>query len=302
MLARTLLLPVLWSVLVLAAIVIYPLVAGLGRPVPPAGLTAQTVVPPAGQPADPRSSAMATSFGYAAAASGSSASTPDGFERAVEEEVFRLTNERRRKVGASPLAADKELAAAGRAHSHDMLKRGYFDHVTPEGLTPADRVAGIHRTLIGTAGENIYKQINPSASDPAVVAQQALDKLIASPGHRQNIEQADFTHLGVGVARDGDKVLVTQVFADAAGFLTMPLPAHVRRQGRLDLDVGHVASGEQPRQFALFRPERGVRAFGPFESSNPVVVADPGHYRLELIFATPSGRSVYFGPDIDVLP
>jgi uncharacterized protein YkwD len=48
---------------------------------------------------------------------------------------------------AQPLAFNVILIAAARLHSEDMAARGYFAHVTPEGLAPIDRVmaAGLRR-------------------------------------------------------------------------------------------------------------------------------------------------------------
>jgi uncharacterized protein YkwD len=35
-----------------------------------------------------------------------------------------------------------------------------------------------------------------------------------SPGHRANILTSEFTHVGVGVAKDGDFYYVAQMFVD----------------------------------------------------------------------------------------
>src|SRR5438105_11781400 len=42
---------------------------------------------------------------------------------------------------SQPLAFDPLLIQAARDHSQDMSARGYFSHVTPEGLDPGARIS-----------------------------------------------------------------------------------------------------------------------------------------------------------------
>ncbi len=102
--------------------------------------------------------------------------------------MLEMVNQERRKVGLKALENDEPLAAVGRAHSADMLARGYFSHNTPEGQDPFDRMekAGI---VYRVAGENL-------AYAPTV--EIAMTGLMNSPGHRANILKPDFTKLGVG--------------------------------------------------------------------------------------------------------
>jgi hypothetical protein len=44
--------------------------------------------------------------------------------------------------GLWPLAPNALLNEVARLHCEDMLQRGFFSHVTPDGLTPEDRVIG----------------------------------------------------------------------------------------------------------------------------------------------------------------
>ncbi len=52
--------------------------------------------------------------------------------------------------GLWPLVSNPVLNEVARAHCEDMLERGYFSHITPEGLTPEDRVisAGYNATIV----------------------------------------------------------------------------------------------------------------------------------------------------------
>ena len=87
---------------------------------------------------------------------------------------------------APPLEEHEELACASRIHSWDMYNRGYFDHDTPEGLNPSDRVA-LMGSVINMAGENL-------ASTPSTPVSLWMD----SPGHCANIMNASYDYAGVG--------------------------------------------------------------------------------------------------------
>ena len=91
------------------------------------------------------------------------------------------------------MKADRKLTEVGRAHCLDMFKRSYFSHYTPEGSSPFDRMreAKINYTF---AGENL-------AYAPSV--EIALQGLMNSKGHRENILRAEFGHLGVGIIDGG---------------------------------------------------------------------------------------------------
>jgi len=81
------------------------------------------------------------------------------------------------------------LAASALAHAKDMAERGYFDHVTPDGVRPEQRMAkaGWH---VMPVGENIAA----GQAIPAEVVQGWID----SPGHCKNLLNPNFKHLGVG--------------------------------------------------------------------------------------------------------
>jgi uncharacterized protein YkwD len=127
-------------------------------------------------------------------AGGSAAARPaagaaDG--AASVEEMARLVNAHRRARGCPALAWLQPAADAAQAHSADMARRNYFDHVTPEGQQPWDRLTarGVRYRLMA---ENI-------AWTPEQSARQTLQGWINSPGHRQNLENCAYTHHGIGL-------------------------------------------------------------------------------------------------------
>jgi uncharacterized protein YkwD len=150
----------------------------------------------------------------------------------VERSVLEETNRRREHAGLDTLSWDPELANVARAHSEDMSKHDYFAHQNLRGQSPADRAseAGYQcRRFLGFViagvGENLYQgwlfssytERSSARSNNYLTAQEigtmAVDGLMGSPSHRENILRTHYERLGVGVAvSDDQKVYVTQKF------------------------------------------------------------------------------------------
>ncbi|OHV32148.1 serine protease [Parafrankia soli] len=110
------------------------------------------------------------------------------------DEVVRLTNVEREKAGCGPLAVDTRLTAAAQAHTADMAANDYFSHDGQDGSSPGDRTraAGFPS---GFVGENIAA----GSTTPAATLQMWMN----SSGHRANILNCGYTHIGVGYAQGG---------------------------------------------------------------------------------------------------
>ena len=114
-------------------------------------------------------------------------------------------NEDRLDHDLPALLCSVSLVEVARLHSEDMSLRGFFSHVNPEGEQPWDRLERFGVTNWQTVGENIAR----GDMTPAVVERAWMN----SPGHRANILNPDYTHIGVGVFRDGNNTSWTQLFA-----------------------------------------------------------------------------------------
>ena len=126
-----------------------------------------------------------------------------------ESEILDLVNQERARDGLPPLKFSPRLAVIARGHSYDMAMRHYRGHNSPDGVAPADRIAGVgieYRAV----GENIYVDDNADSAD---VSRRALNGWMHSPEHLANIVSAKFTETGVGVAQSADgSTYVTQDF------------------------------------------------------------------------------------------
>ncbi len=125
----------------------------------------------------------------------STPSTTTSDVNAFEQEVVKLTNAERTKAGLSPLQTDDKLMAAAREKSPDMQSNNYFSHTSPTFGSPFDRMKALGITY-KSAGENIAQ----GQRSPQEVVQAWMD----SPGHRANILNGKFTHIGVGYVKSGN--------------------------------------------------------------------------------------------------
>ncbi|MEH7535333.1 CAP domain-containing protein [Bacillus toyonensis] len=112
-----------------------------------------------------------------------------------EQRVVELTNAERTKQGLPALKIDTELSKVARVKSEDMQKNNYFDHNSPTYGSPFDMMKkfGISYT---SAGENIAQ----GQRTPEEVVQAWMN----SAGHRANILNNGFTHIGVGYVESGN--------------------------------------------------------------------------------------------------
>jgi uncharacterized protein YkwD len=132
--------------------------------------------------------------------------------REVERRVYVLTNQVRRKYHLSPLDRDNALVTTARAHSDDMLRRHFFSHVNPDGKNPQQRIAPAYARTLARAGENIWSGHGYDYSDSKLMARIIVDSWISSPGHRANLLNPHYTHMGVGVSVLGKEIRATQNF------------------------------------------------------------------------------------------
>jgi uncharacterized YkwD family protein len=107
--------------------------------------------------------------------------------------MFNLVNEERKLRGLHELKIHEGLVKVARLKSKDMIDLRYFAHQSPTYGSPFDmmRNAGIAYTY---AGENL-------AGAPTVA--RAHTALMNSPGHRANILNVNYTHVGIGIVDGG---------------------------------------------------------------------------------------------------
>ncbi|MCO5165600.1 MAG: CAP domain-containing protein [Planctomycetes bacterium] len=160
-----------------------------------AAATLPATAPATAAPAPATGNTQGSRFWYQRDTFGNPLKVHTSAEEALATQVVTLINQERTKVGAAPLAPLADCVRAAKAHVEDMKGRNYFAHVSPDGLTPEDRLRLTGAGPTRAVGENI-------AAGQAL-ARAIVDTWLASPPHRANMLSPMFTHVGVGVASGG---------------------------------------------------------------------------------------------------
>jgi hypothetical protein len=119
-----------------------------------------------------------------------------------KETLAMLVDAARRRAGAPPLVRDPRLDEAANAHCRDMVENRFFGHVSPSRGPLARRLAalGLDPRLMS---ENVARSGSVA---------RLHHNLMQSPSHRVSIVDPSFTHLGLGLARDGNDLVATEIF------------------------------------------------------------------------------------------
>ncbi|MEL4026818.1 SafA/ExsA family spore coat assembly protein [Lysinibacillus endophyticus] len=126
---------------------------------------------------------------------GQKINVPDQEGQAVEAEVVRLVNVERAKVGLPALKNDWELARVAEHKSQDMATKKYFDHTSPTYGSPFTMLKN-YGISYRSAGENIAQGQRTAA--------EVVNAWMNSSGHRANILNKNYTHIGVGYVSNGN--------------------------------------------------------------------------------------------------
>ena len=127
-----------------------------------------------------------------------------------EEGLLREMNREREQFGLEPLVASAVLTGIARARSRDMTEQQYFGHFHPDGISVYAllQAAGVR---YAAGGENLAKV----AGDVEHSVRSAIEALMESDSHRENILNPRYRFIGVGsVTDDSGITILTAVFTD----------------------------------------------------------------------------------------
>lgn len=126
--------------------------------------------------------------------------------------IVRLSNAERVRAGLAPLQENSLLQRSAELKAQHMLKHNYFEHVSPDGLSPwawFDRVGYRYEF----AGENLAIDF--------VEAEDVVAAWVRSPGHRRNLLSDRYKEIGIAAATGefGGRTatVVVQHFGSLAG-------------------------------------------------------------------------------------
>ncbi|MEM7768629.1 MAG: CAP domain-containing protein [Pseudomonadota bacterium] len=148
----------------------------------------------------------------------------------IAQDVRTLTDRAREKSGATALDRRVSLDDAARAHALDLAVQGYAAHADQTGRTNQDRVRTLDRTgIYGAMGANVI------VVDASVNAVDIYNDLLADTVSAANMDRADFTHGGIGMAEANGQRYVVQLFGQVDGELAEPLPLGLPTSAAIDV-------------------------------------------------------------------
>jgi Uncharacterized protein with SCP/PR1 domains len=115
-----------------------------------------------------------------------------------ENEVIRLVNNERLKAGVAPLEMDLSLMQSCNIRAEELTIQ--FSHVRPNGTTCFSVIEFASKA----SGENIARG--------QVDASSVMSSWMNSEGHRNNILNPNFTHIGVGYTLKNNTAHWVQLF------------------------------------------------------------------------------------------
>lgn len=147
---------------------------------------------------------------YASSINASAVSTAIENETLAEyaQRVYEIVNEERIKNGLNPVTFNPQLNSVANIRAEEIID--YYGHSRPDGST-WNTVFDENNISVGACGENILAMgyIPP-------IPETAMSAWLDSQIHHDNIMNATYTQIGVGVAQEGDNYYIVQLISTEA--------------------------------------------------------------------------------------
>jgi|GEM_PF-1706591 len=211
-----------------------------------------------------------------------------------------LLNADRTSRGLRPVLLDDAFARAAQAYADDMVARGFFAHVDPEGHRADYRIARAGAPPGTEVAENL-------ALDADVLGLQG--GLMRSGVHRSEVLNPRWTIVGLGIAKRPDGMLVgVQLLGAHPG--DSPLPPDAFEGALLDQPLPTAFAVEQPVAVggAVQGKAQTVRLFftamdgSGRQISMPPAGVDGGRFTVTVLFHHGQEGLYYMGLSIDGAP
>lgn len=174
------------------------------------------------------------------------------------DDVIAQTNQQRQAVGLEPLITNPELTQAAQAKANHMFEHDYWDHYSPDGVTPWSfiRNAGYSYTV---AGENLARDFDSTAP--------MVDAWMASPTHKENIVHPRYIETGVAVVNGNLKGVETTLVVQLFGSPLSPVLA----EKQAETGVPESAAQNQAGETELAAETEPT----PISESEPATIQEP---------------------------
>jgi uncharacterized protein YkwD len=138
---------------------------------------------------------------------------PNASQTNYSSYLLNLVNHDRQNQGSPTIEENSKLDHLAQVYADYLMRSGTFGHVDPFGRTPQDRA-----NLFGVNGgvsENLAWE-SSNYEDRAALVNRAEAGMMNEPpnqmNHRYNILNPESKYIGLGIAMEGDKVIVVQEF------------------------------------------------------------------------------------------
>jgi len=173
------------------------------------------------------------------------------FAVVTNSRLIELANQERVVLGLQPLKVNNKLVQAAQQKAQDMINKGYFDHISPKGVTPwywLDK-AGYNYLA---AGENLAKDFTDSSA--------LHNAWMNSSSHKENILNGKYREIGIAVIEgdiNGKKtVLAVQFFGNTGSAIAKAPIVESNTEIELPAPIKEIESLKGPEIFAL---EQGLK-------------------------------------------
>mgnify|MGYP007083455331 CR=1 FL=1 len=129
---------------------------------------------------------------------------------ATKEELLRLVNEERAKVGVAPLVLDAKLEQSAQWKADDMVTYNYFDHVSPNDGKHGYEYINDVGIYCRTDGENITTD-----TGAGITASATVSRWVDSKPHYAAMINPDNTLTGFGISiRSNGQLIAVEHFCE----------------------------------------------------------------------------------------
>jgi len=118
--------------------------------------------------------------------------------RRTRRALLCLLNKVRRRHGLAGLRANPRLLRAAERHSVSMVRRRFFSHIEPGGVSPLDRI--MQEGYLSGARAYVYGENIGFGEGPTSSPRSMMRAWMNSTPHRVNILTRQFREVGLGIA------------------------------------------------------------------------------------------------------
>jgi uncharacterized protein YkwD len=198
----------------------------------------------------------------------------------AERQLLDLANQARARAGAPPLQMDEGLTRAARIHAAEMAAQQQLSHQLPNEPSLVQRLAANSTLYLERTGENVAY-----CGD----VEQAHDKLMQSPPHRENLLNPTYNVAGFGVVRSGHLLYVAQDFGHV-----LPIYSTLQAEQNVAESVSRVRREVNLNQLHRVENETAQVAACAMAQANSLDTPAPtGLYRLR--YTTPQPETLPAG-------